>query len=193
MPFVKGNTPPTNADLYFTPRPEPLLQTISPLQGPPNAADPLPLTTSSADTPFLPTHPRLLQSQDALAQRAPSYSKVDLLYHVDRITRVYRLAIPPVVSTEVITHHCTWRETPRILKMLRDYLSFLVHLWLDKVVENFHTPLPTVPSLTNAASSTLWFASANSIPSSTFFHVYSRFCASLANLKGRLQRFDVSY
>lgn len=67
LPFVKSNTPPTDANPYFTPRPEPLLQTISPLQEPPNAVDPLPLTTSSTDMPFLPTHPRLLQSKDALA------------------------------------------------------------------------------------------------------------------------------
>lgn len=103
LPFVKGNTPPTDADPYFTPRPEPLLQTISPLQELPNAADPLPLTTSSTDTPSLPAHPRLLQSQDALVQRAPRYSKADLLYQVDRTTGVHRLAIPPTVSTEVIT------------------------------------------------------------------------------------------
>lgn len=76
---------PTNSDPYFTSRPElshPIFHKVS--------------TWSDRDPPPL-------EYPEAGVETAAPANKKKLLYHVNKVTRVYSLCIPPSVATEIIT------------------------------------------------------------------------------------------
>lgn len=79
--FMLGSTPPTNADPYHTPRPEGKAKIL-----------PAPkVSTSFKKTP-----------QPDNTDGLPSPDKAKLLYHVSKMTGVYRLCIPPSVALNIL-------------------------------------------------------------------------------------------
>ena len=73
LPFVVGSTPPTDSDPYLTPRPH----------GDEDLSPDLPV---DGETP----------------EGLPAPDKSRLLYHVNRITNVHRLCIPPSVAPDIL-------------------------------------------------------------------------------------------
>lgn len=82
LPFVLGSTPPTDADLYLTPRPE-------------GEAEVLPSPQVSRS---LSVEPPQSDNTNGL----PPPDKTKLLYHVNRLTGVHRLYIPPSVAPDIL-------------------------------------------------------------------------------------------
>lgn len=76
-PFVVGSTPPTDSDPYLAPRPN----------------DDEDLFSSSIDVEEIP-------------ERFPAPDKSRLLYHINKLTNVHRLCIPPSVAPGIlaVTH-----------------------------------------------------------------------------------------
>lgn len=85
LPFVLGSPPPTDADPYLAPRPEDATLLPSDISGPeePPAND-----TASPGEPS--------------AIGLPIPDKTRLLYHVNRLTGVHRLCIPPSVAPDIL-------------------------------------------------------------------------------------------
>lgn len=77
-----GLTPPTNADLYLAPYPE---------------DEPKVLPTPEIS--WLLEKPPQPNNMDDL----PSPHKTKLLYHVNKVTSIHRLCIPPSVAPDILT------------------------------------------------------------------------------------------
>ena len=73
LPFVIGSTPPTDSDFYLPPRPN-------------GKEDPRPSYIPAPKNP----------------ERLPKSDKAKLLYHVNRLTKVHRLCIPPSVTPDIL-------------------------------------------------------------------------------------------
>lgn len=73
LPFVVGSIPPANSDPYLTPRPD-------------GNKDRSPGSAVDRETPEV----------------LPSPDKSRLLYHVNRVTNVHRLCIPPSVASDIL-------------------------------------------------------------------------------------------
>ncbi len=82
LPFVLGSTLPTDADPYLTPRPEGEAEVL-----------PAPQVSRSLSV----EHP-----QSDSANALPPPDKTKLLYHVNRLTGVHRLCIPPLVAPDIL-------------------------------------------------------------------------------------------
>lgn len=83
--FVKGISMPMDFDLYFTFRPE------------------LPHLIFHKVSTLCNCEPPLLEYPKAGIQTAAPTDKKEVLYHVNKVTRLHYLCIPPSVMTEIIT------------------------------------------------------------------------------------------
>ena len=102
----------TDSDPYFTPRPElphPISRKVSQRSSFPGHAE-LTLSVGPSQTsntshlkPASDCDPPLLEYPEPGVETAAPVDKKELLYHVDKLTGVHRLCIPPSVATEIIT------------------------------------------------------------------------------------------
>lgn len=97
LPFILGKVPASDSDPYFGPR---LKTTINASSFEPRSKKPIAQPEISNPSKNSP----VLQDEYESYDRSPGnrYTEDDLLYHVDRITGVYRLCIPPAVATDII-------------------------------------------------------------------------------------------
>lgn len=123
LPFVLGKVPPSDSDPYFRPRPEttaaensselrserPIdqLETLDPSRvqstPPPSRSRLESRTPRRSVSPPVIDSPILLDEYERDGQLLGNpYTEDDLLYHVDRITGVCRLCIPPAVANDLI-------------------------------------------------------------------------------------------
>ena len=82
LPFVLGSTPPTDADPYLTPRPEGEAKVL-----------PAPQVSRSLSVE---------RPQSDNTNGLPLADKTKLLYHVNRLTGVHCLCIPPSVAPDIL-------------------------------------------------------------------------------------------
>lgn len=96
-PFILGKVPTSDSDPYFGPRPETTT----------NASSSEPWSEKPIAQPKISNPSKnsaVLQGEYESYDRSSGnrYTEDDLLYHVDRITGVYQLCIPPAVATDII-------------------------------------------------------------------------------------------
>ncbi len=110
--FVKGIPMPTDSDLYFTSRPElphPISREVfhrSSFSGRAELAFPVGLAQTSNTSYLEPASdrdPPPLEYPEPGVETEAQADKREPLYHVDKLTGVYRLCIPTLVATEIIT------------------------------------------------------------------------------------------